>query len=109
VGISAMQQEGFTGSISFGSQVGIEVRKLSLYYDNQGRVTDPNSRYLLSQVIRNPTGYAFNTTIIADGTWDLSYDAWAADPEAASATISQHIELVYSLLTQIVVDPAPAP
>jgi hypothetical protein len=102
--ISSLQQEGFTGCLTFMNQVGIQVRELSLYYDNQGRITDPNSRFLLGQVIRNPNNFGFHTTIIADDNWPLSFDAWSEDPAAADNTIRTYIELVYTLMTQIIVD-----
>lgn len=102
--ISSLQQEGFAGCLTFKNQVGIQVRELSLYYDNQGRITEPNSRFLLGQVIRDPNNFGFNTTIIADENWPLTFDSWATDPPAADNTIRTHIELVYPLMTQIVVD-----
>lgn len=104
MGISALQQEGFTGSFTFSTQVGVQVRELSLYYDNQGRVTEQNSRVILGQVIRGPGNYGFREAIIADDNWTLTFDQWAADPPAADNGIRTHVELVYSLMTQIVLD-----
>jgi len=97
--ISALQREGFAAAQSFHNQVNGIVVEYALYLNNQNPNQEAASRNLLARVIQSPQGYAFPQTIVADSTWALTYDAWAADPPAADGAINGGVQAIFGLLT----------
>jgi hypothetical protein len=106
--ISSLLQEAFSSSTTFQIQVMDQVRWMALYLDNQNPNLDINNKNILASVLRNPGGYGFHTTIIADESWNLTFDPWAADPAAHSEEpIRRLVENKFSLLTTFNLPVAP--
>lgn len=103
--ISALQQEAFNNSPSFRGQVNSVVKEQTLLKSDPN---DTSGSYLLAQVLRNPESYGFPATLIADATWDVTYDVWANDPKSADFLILSGVQKWYNLLTGYI-PPAPAP
>jgi hypothetical protein len=107
--ISTLQQEGLGMSPSFMAQVWAQVKWYALYVDNQNPDLDPNAKQTLAQVIRSPASYGFEKAIIADDSWNLTFDTWAANPPAFDEQpIRAQVQAKFSLLTGFELPPPPA-
>jgi len=109
VAISPLQINAFEVVESFNDQVDGAVRQYILYLNNQHPDLDQGQRTLLSNVNRSISTYQFGANIVADTTWSLTYDAWAADPAAANPVITSGVQAVFNFLTGYAPPPPPAP
>jgi hypothetical protein len=108
--ISTLQQEGLGMSPSFMAQVWSQVKWYALYVDNQHPELDANAKQTLAQVIRNPQSYGFERAIIADDSWELTFDTWAADPSAYDEQpIRAQVQAKFTLLTGFALPEPPPP
>jgi len=55
----------------------------------------------LAQVSRTPQSYGFASVIVTDNNWNLTYDAWAADPPGADVEIESFVQTHWLMLTGI--------
>ena len=102
--INTLQKSAFVNSVDFAAQVHSIVVTQALYYNDvwtEQEVLDDNTRTQLGQVTRQPQIYGFHSTIVSDNTWNLGFDAWAADPPAAKAEIEGRVQKYWLLLTGI--------
>jgi hypothetical protein len=65
-------------------------------------VLDENQRALLSRVQQEPTRYGFISTILKDGDWPLTFDAWEADTQAAGSIILTAVQSSWYFCTGFV-------
>jgi hypothetical protein len=102
-GISALQQAAFNASPNFNEQVNATVKEHAV---STLKASDSDSN-LLSNVIRQPQQYGFAAAMLADAGWDVTYDAWAADPTSADYAILLNVQALFNKLTGYVPPPAP--
>ena len=105
--ISDLQIRAFEGVRTFNDQVDGAVREYILYLNNQHPELDQPNRDRLANVNRAINSYQFGANIVADSTWALTYDAWAADPTAAEGAISGGVQAVFGFLTGFYLPAAP--
>jgi hypothetical protein len=107
--ISTLMQEGLGLSPSFQAQVWNQVKWYALYLDNQHPDLDPNSKSILAAAVRSPQSYGFPAAIVADETWSLTYDQWAANPPSFDEQpIRAQVQAKFNLLTGFVTPKPPA-
>jgi hypothetical protein len=98
MGISALQQEAFNASPGFNNQVNSVVKENAVSTLKALAAGEGDSN-LLANVIRNPQSYGFPAAMVADAAWDVTYDAWAADPAAADYAILSNVQALFNKLT----------
>jgi hypothetical protein len=105
--ITQLQQRGLESCMDFQNQVHgiVEYQALQLAKEYKDTL-DANGRQLLSRVQQQPNSFGFVSTILADGDWSLTFDAWEADTAAAGSNILTGVETWFSFCTGFV-PPAP--
>jgi hypothetical protein len=105
--ISAIQQEGFAGVPAFGQQVEVTVKQQAVDQSEKLAAMDPpdpladNKNVVLRQVVKTPAQYGFVDALLADSTWDVTFDAWAADPKTADYLILSLVQKHWALMTAL--------
>jgi hypothetical protein len=94
---------------AFNDQVDGAVRQYILYLNNQHPDMDAQNRNILTNVNRAISTYQFGPNIVADSTWSLTYDGWAADPAAAQGAIDGGVQAVFNFLTGYTPPPPETP
>ena len=107
--ISFLIQAAFVTSVDFAMQVSGIVKQEALYKVDTMPDLDQGSRDILASVVRAPQQLGFAETIIADVSWNVTYDTWAADPPAQDEVIRGGISKYFGLLTGFNPLPPPAP
>lgn len=99
--ISTLQRSALVTSQNFSDQVNGIVRQEALYKGEQVTGTDEAAqaqRERLSQVVRDPAGFGFVQSVVADTAWGVTYDTWAADPPATDGAIQGTVQKFWALL-----------
>jgi hypothetical protein len=108
--ISLLLRSAFIGSDDFNEQVNGIVSKTAIYRVGAWESNmDDNTRALLAQVAKSPQSYGFTSVIVTDNNWNMTYDAWAADPPGADGEIESKVQAHWLLLTGIKEPVAPVP
>lgn len=102
--IGTLQRAAFETSGEFNAQTNGVIRETALYRSgllNPADETTPEYRARYAALVREPGGYGFVAAIVADNAWNLTYDAWANDPESQKPVIEAAVQNVWPLLTGI--------
>ena len=86
--IHTLQREALERSPEFNNSVHGIVVKTALYRSGflpPAESTTPAIRQTYAQIVRDPARYGFVPAIVAESTWNLTYDAWASDPAAGGS------------------------
>lgn len=100
--INTLQREAFTLSPTFNSQVNgvvVEEAEYRAQFLDPQHPSAPALRQTYANVIRQPAGYGFVPALVAMNTWEIGYDAWALDPDAAKPAIQSAVQVLWTLLT----------
>jgi len=98
--ITQLQQRGLEHCPDFKTQVEGIVEYQTLEYVRQYQdYLDDNQRAILSRVQQQPDQYGFVSTILHDGDWSLTFDAWEADTQAAGSQILTSVKTWYNFCT----------
>jgi hypothetical protein len=101
--ISQLQQRGLENCPDFATQVHGIVEYQALELSKQYKDTlDANGRQLLSRVQQQPNSFGFVSTILADGDWALTFDAWEADTIAGGSNILTGVATWFTFCTGFV-------
>jgi hypothetical protein len=101
--ITQLQQRGLEFCPDFKTQVHGIVEYHALELNKQyNDALDANQRQLLSRVQQQSDSYGFVSAIVTDGDWSLTFDAWAADTQAAGSLILTAVQTWFSFCTQFV-------
>jgi hypothetical protein len=100
MGVNVLQQQAFFNSVNFTQQVNAAVMSEALYKADPEHTPGINGsgRNQLANVVKNPAGYGFTQTIIADAGWGLTYDTWATNPNAQEGAILAGVQKAWPLL-----------
>lgn len=96
--IGALIQNAYLLSPDFIAQVNSTLVKWALYQRDTITDLSDNSLNYIAAVVKGPQNYYFPQAIVAKSTWDIGFDAWAADPSAQDANIEAHIKNLWPLL-----------
>lgn len=102
--IPTLQRSALANSQNFADQVNGIVRQEALYKGEQITGTDEAAqaqRDRLSQVVRDPNGFGFVQSVVADSAWNVTYDGWATDPPAADGAIQGTVQKFWDLLVGV--------
>lgn len=102
--VSTLQRVAFESSANFVTQVEGVVRETAIYRNGQlvpGDEKTEEARRRYAALVREPGGFGFVPTIVADNAWNLTYDVWATDPEAQKPVIEAAVQAAWALLTGI--------